>query len=383
MITVNYGTKQLYMRLQSAQNLLKETKDPGEKIALANYIGNIYTAIMSISGKKVSTNKKRIFGSSKNYNKFLKKLSLYEDKMIDKYLKDKDFHKDLFESLLDGTDPYVDYFIEFESQDMEQLKKSDYDDIIFMFMKSLKQEKFFEEYFKNNCIYSNEKSDKNHYLGSIAFNPVNKDMDIFVGNFNYNLNSLFVLVHEFGHAYELDNFNEDISSYNRYFYQSFYSEVFSIMYERLLIDFMFKNNILVEDTKDKLIEMELNHHDYLTSCYLISLFDDYHIATYKNEKMKPNEIYNIVKDDFDEGIIEFLEEDDNLVVGENYSYGYGDFISMFLKDRVLEEGFSNKLIEDFFKVRSGLFDRDFLDKYEMDSNNYMDLYKKEVQFVKK
>ena len=65
MLEIKDQSDSLYRRLQEAKLLFKNSSDKHEKVALANYIGNLYDAIGSVSDKKLIV-KKKIYLEVKN-----------------------------------------------------------------------------------------------------------------------------------------------------------------------------------------------------------------------------------------------------------------------------------------------------------------------------
>ena len=71
MIATN-NTRGLYHRLQVANKLLKGSHDKDEKVALFNYIANLYYSIGRVSNMEINVSEKKVFGSHKNFRKLCK-----------------------------------------------------------------------------------------------------------------------------------------------------------------------------------------------------------------------------------------------------------------------------------------------------------------------
>ena len=82
-------------------------------------------------------------------------------------------------------------------------------------------------------------------------------------------------------------------------------------------------------------------------------------------------------------VSEYIDNTKYFDVSEDYSYSYGDIISMFLLESVKEEGLTNEFMNSFLSRRSELFNEDFLREWGMSPNNYLELYKNEIQVLKK
>jgi hypothetical protein len=146
---------------------------------------------------------------------------------------------------------------------------------------------------------------------------------------------------------------------------------------------MINKDILKEEAQDKLIDLEDDNHNYLLSCYILSLLDDEYIKDAVYQNLDNEDYMKIINTYFSENILEFLEEISGLDIQEEFTYGYGDIISMFLKDSITKNGFSNDLINEFLRTRSGLFNKDFFIENDLGPENYLDLYKKELKLLKK
>jgi len=383
MLEIKDQSDSLYRRLQEAKMLFKNSSDKHEKVALANYIGNLYDAIGSVSDKKLIVKKKNVFGSKKYYDKFHRHLITLEDEMLEKFIKDKEFHSSYMGEVTFGLEQLYPDEIEYNVEKYKELSSDDFSDIFFQFMKSIYLDDFLEDYLKKANVYGYNMSNDSHTLGMTLYNPINKDTDVFVGDFIPDMQALFTLAHEFGHVYDMSLFEDGVKAYNRYFYQSFYGEVFSKLFERLFLSYMIKNRILKEEAQDKLMETQDNNHDYLLSSYILSLLDDEYIIDSEYANLSKEELCGLITKYFNNNISEFVDELDYIDLQESFTYAYGDIISMFLKDSIDKYGFSNDLVFEFMKERRNLFREGFFRENGMGPDNYLDLYKKELKLLKK
>ena len=373
---------ELYDRVLSAKAMLKHAKSAEERIALCNYLGNLYEAIKGVGGEDLYPTIKDVFGSDKNLKKFNKKRDILEDRLLRNFLDNKKYHKKLIGSILEEiTGPLDKYSITNFSKE-EILSKGEFEDIFNTFLSELKLENEFYKYLKDIGIYPCEENEHN-YRGYIIYNPTDTKSDIFITNFNYDVQSLFTLAHEVGHAYDFLQFDKDYDAYNKYFYQSFYGETVSKLFERLILNYLIKNNILLGESKEELLAMEFDNYTNMIFSYIISEFDDEILKKNKQDKMSLQEIYSVIEDDFDENIVDILAERDSLGIQENYVYTYGDILSMFLKERVLEDGFNDDMLLELFDRRGEIFTKEFLDKYKVNNKQYVKLYKKEMKLLEK
>lgn len=384
-MVANVDTRKLKEKLDISFKQLKEAKNSDEKIVLANYIGNLSESISLVDDTKFELKKKRIFGSNRNHRKFLKKLDIYEDRMLDNFILNKEFHSNYMGEILSAIEDNIFELEDGELSPITILTESDFYTIFFDFMKSIKLDSLFEKFIKEGKIYATKKEIEKGNLGYTLYNPTTKDSDIFIDDFDYDIHTLTTLAHEFGHVYDLGKFDEDMSNYNRYFYQSFYSEVFSKVFEKLFLDYMFKNNILYGETQDKLFEMTVINHDYILGAYMLSLLPDKFIYANSYGRLSKDKFIKLIKDDFidEENIREFVYNSTSFRLGDDFNYSYGAVISTFLKESIDECGFSNELVEAFFKVRSNILDEKFLREWGMGPEQFKKLNEKELQYLKK
>lgn len=370
-------------RVLVAKNMLKRAKSAEERIALGNYLANLYTSIKGVSGEELYPSTKDVFGSNKNYQKFNKKVDIYEDRMINSYLQDKDFHKKYIGEILEFITEPLDVYGEYEFSEDKILTKGEFFDIFYAFLDSLKMDKKDIDKLKDMDFYSYEKGFTDDYRGYLIYNPINKNSDIFIGGFSYNIESLFTLAHEVGHAYDFLKFEDDVNTYNKYFYQSFYGETISKLFERLVVDYLVENNIYLGDSKEEVLAMEFDNYTNLIFSYIISMFDDETLKNHKQNKMSLDSIYEVIEKSFEENIIDIIASRDSLDIQENYVYTYGDIISMFLKEKVKEEDFNTNMFLDFLYERGNVFDKRYLEEYDMSPKEYVKLYKKELKLLEK
>ena len=275
------GTEeQIQEKINQTLVLIKEEKNNDVRLALYNYIGNLYSALSTIKGRKVYPRKDKIFGCRENYKRFMKKTDFLFDIYDDCFIKYKDFHCDYFKDILLNTE---ELFVEMVNENIDYrvqdnlLSEDDFIIIFHDFLQSIGLEKFFDEFINNGKIFSmNKARNFEQYRGLTLYNPVTGDSDVLINGFEYSLDSMYTLAHEMGHVY--DGFrifdDKDSERYLYYNYRSVYLEVIPRIFERLFLDYLIKNNIYRDAALDKLVDMEINNHDYLLSAYTLSLLDD-------------------------------------------------------------------------------------------------------------
>lgn len=382
---VENSTSELKKKIYESTKDIKETKNVAERIALSNYIGNVSQAINCVEDGNIIVPDKKIYGSLKNRRKFHKKLDVYEDRMLNNFIRNKKYHCSYMGEVLSGVE---ENFLEVEDSELSPvtvLSDSDYYDIFFQFMKSINLEELFDKFIKDRKIYSTELDYNEGCLGFTIFNPLKRDSDIFIKDFEYDIHSMFTLAHEFGHVYDLDHFDDTIEKYNDYFYKSFFGEAISKTFERLFLDFMIKNNILFEESKDKLFECNLINHDYVLASYMLSLLPDKYIENNSYLRLTKDKFLDIIKKYFisEEAIKDYVYNSVSFGISEDFVYAYGDILSMFMKEYIDEDGLSNDMLEEFFRSRCDVFSEEFMRKWGMGPANYVKLHEKQLQYLKK
>ena len=383
---VTKDVKRIEEKFKDSKALLSNDLTEEEIIALRNYLANLDDSILTLKKGLLRIRKRKIFDNTNNYKRFISKISKYERKMLKKLVEDKEFHADYIGDILfKSSETLIRTYDDIPDYQGTRFRKNDFYCIFFDFMKTLKLETLFEQFIKDNKIYNlNARKSKNSF-GSVAYNPLKNDVDIFVSNFEYNLSTMLTLAHEFGHVYDLINFDEGVSNYNKYFYQSFNGEVVSKLFERLFMNYMLEEGSLKEEVRDKLFEVEVINHDFLLGAYLLSILPDKYLINGSYASLSKKELIKIVNNEIEitDGIIEYVKNSVDFDVSDDFSYAYGDIFSMFLKERVLEEGFSKEIFNDFFDIRSKMFSRDYLEEHDMSKEKYLSLYKKEIRGLKK
>ena len=370
--------------------LIKEEKNNDVRLALYNYIGNLYSALSTIKGRKVYPNKSKIFGGIDNYRRFIKKTDYLFDVYDDNFIKFKMFHRDYFHQLLLESEKL---FVEMINENIDyrvednKLSEDDFLTIFHDFLQSIGLESFFDEIIKNGKLFSmNKDRDFEQYRGLTLYNPRTGESNILINGFEYSLDSMYTLAHEMGHVYDGFRIYDDKDSerYLHYNYRSVYLEVIPRLFERLFLDYLIKNNICRDAALDKLVDMEINNHDYLVSAYAMSLFDDKLLKDDRYHSLKPAEVVNIVKEYFsDLESIKELFSNKYIRLDEEINYTYGDIMSMFLKEGVQEEGFSNSLFKEFLRVRLEDFNPEFIERHELSSERYREKYIREIKVLRK
>jgi hypothetical protein len=387
---IELGTeKDIYVKINSCLKQLKTENNKYKKIALYNYLANLYMALSSIKGRKMYPSKRKVFSNLENYRKFNKWTDILIDRFNNNFIFYKSFHQIYIEEILANTE---DLFLEkIDGQDYSKedpyFTEADFKLIFHDFCKSLGLEKYYNEIINNKKIYFMLKDNKpNSYAGITLHNPLNGESDILIDRFDYDVGSLFILAHELGHYYDLREFNnnDNIKAYLDYEYLSLYQEVISKIFERLILSYLIKNNIKREVAEDKLIDMEIINRDSLYDTYIVTLLEDKYIEKDKYQLLSNKALYNMVKDKFEEtdDLIKAFNSK-NLNLSSDILYAYGDIISMFLKEIVNSEGLNSPSMKKFMNTRYQEFDTDYIESENFKPEKYKELYEKEIQLIKK
>lgn len=377
--------KKLCEKLELAKRQLKNAKSREEIMAISNYLYLLDDSIGLVSPDIESITNKSDYLDEKTNEIMDKKYFTHEGKVIRNYLSQKDFHEKFFERLYKKTNHIMSKIDEDEYSQITPLTEDEYYNIFFEFMNKLGLAKYFDKYVKGKRIYTTKSSFEENTLGYTLFNPLTKDSDIFIGDLEYDIFSMFTLAHEFGHIYDLNNFNEDLESYNEYFYQSFNGEAVSKTFERLFVDFLIENNILVDEAKDQKFDMINYNYEYLLSSYILSLIPDILLIDKSYLKLSPTKIYKLVERYFNKKrhVRRFINKCCCFDLKETYTYAYGDIYSLFLEDMIKQDDYNLDALKEFFEFRSGIFDPSMLDRLNINPKSYVKLYKKDIELLKK
>ena len=381
----NKSTKILYDRLSLANRQFKNAKNREERIALSNYIYCLLDSIKIVSNEDIDSLLKEVYCSYKNIALFNKKIDGHYDKVLRNFVMNKDFHKNFFEKMFRKTTKRIKSLEEDEYSGITPLSEEDYFNIFFEFMNKIGLSKYFDKFVKDHRIYNTNVQFDINTFGYTLFNPISKDSDIFIEGLEYDIFSMYVLAHEFGHVYDLNHFNGDMSDYNKYVYESFNGEAISKTFERLFVDFLIENNILVPEAKDQLFDMINYNYEYIVSSYIISLLPDILLIDSSYQDLSRTKIYKLVERYFKEknSIRKFINKSSNFELSETFTYSYGDIYSMFLKDMIKNNNFKLDVLEEMFCYRNSLFKEEMLDKLNITPENYVKLYEKDIDILKK
>ena len=387
---VEFGTaNDIKEEIRKTLVLVKQEKDNNTRMALYNYIGNLYSALSVIENKAMYPDEYKVFGSKKDYARFLKKVNFLNAKFVDNFIANKNFHQDYFNDILADIESVFMTQIDGTAYSMKSnyFGEKDFFLVFHDFCSSLKLEAFYEEIISKRRIFPMKKGrGYDDYLGLTIHNPVVGNSGILVDDFDYNLDAMTVLAHEMGHYYDLSEFKGVVTTekFVSYTFKSVYQEVMSRLFERLFFNYLIKNKIKTENAIDKFLDFEIINHDYMFSSYILSLLKDEYLVKEKYNYLEVDTILSNVGKFFEnmDSVKHYLENG-QLDLGVDLNYTYGDIISMFLKEAVLEEGLQSLEMKKFESIRWQEFSKDYILQERFTPDEYINLYKKEIQLIKK
>ena len=375
--------EELIERLGTANMQLKNAKSSDERLALGNYIYTLYEAIQAVICLPLDFSDKDVFGSRKNCKKYIKKTDIYSDRILQNFFENRKYHNAMFGNIINELGDKLDFLDDQYTCINHTITKGEFFDIFLSFLKSLKLDKEYDEFIKKVDIYSFNGDVMPDCGGFLLFNPVDKATDVFSADASYDVRTLSVLAHEFGHAYDFSKFEGDYTNYNKYLHQSFYTEVTSILFERLLSDYLINNNILIKDAKDDYLLRSETRYLTLFASFIDTLLDYDLLRKNRQDKYSSEYIYSLIEKYVNEDVKDIVDEIITLNVRHNYIYTYGDIISMIMKEQINKYGFENDMLLEMFERREEIFSPEFLDNYGVTPDSYVEGYQKELKLLKK
>lgn len=373
-------TTVLRQKLNKALKEMKASSTSEEKFFYINYIANLYDSISKMEKEK---EKVVFFESPSSVQVYRKKGNEYNRKAYKNFTFQKKHHEAYLGNIIWNIENDYSSIPNVSCTKKERtFSKNDFWDVLYEFLKKINLENYFDKILKEQDIHFLK---NNRESGFAIYNPINKDIDLFINDFHYDVYHMEVLVHEFGHAYDLSQFEGNVKDYNKYFYLSFYSEVLSTLLERAYLHFLLKNNIKKEAAKAEMTHFEDNNYSILLGSYIWSILDRKLLLS----RTAPQTLEEIpikeIKPYFEENsnLKQIIQDVKNLNFLELYNYTYGDILSMFYCDEVLQNGISNDMIHSFLQERKKLFSKEFLEENKFSPKQYAKLYQKEIGLIKK
>ena len=359
-----------------------------DRFEFYNYIGNLYGIINSMDDKEIAIDYSKTFGRQKEYERFMDRAHLLRCESENNFLKYKTFHNDYMGSILDIVNDAIGN-VEIGNDKITEtcFSKTDFYCIFYDFLKTVNLEDDFDDFIKNRKMFSRKISyAQNDYEGCILIDPIHCDMSIIASEFKYNLESMFMMSHEWGHVFDLKKMKGagSASRITNYFYKSLYNESISRLFEKLFLDFMLEQNILYDKVLEKQARTVLINHDYILAAYIFSLFGAREIENAAYADMSVDDTVSLLEQNFmDKEILSLFLKMHGLSFPDDLGYSYGDVMSTFLKDSIDKEGFDSKIFRDFMEIRTCEFTPEFIEEYDLSPKRYEKLYNREIQRIKK
>lgn len=378
----------LLKKLEVACRQVRKLRNFEDRFEFYNYIGNLYSIINSIDDKKIPINYSKSFGSQKEYDRFLDRAHSLRGMAEQNFLKYKSFHNNYMGDILDIVTEGIDNIEVRDGQISDAcFSKDDFYYIFYEFLKTMNLEDDFDHFIKNRNIFSRRKNPViDDYDGCILINPIYCNMSVIASDFKYDLESMFLMAHEFGHVFDLKELKGagSASKITNYTYKSLYNESISRLFEKLFIDFMLEQNIYSDAVLEKQARTVISNHDYILAAYIFSLFSAKEIENGVYADMSVDDTVELLGDSFlDRNILKLFLQVHGLSFPDDLVYSYGDVMSSFLKESIDKDGVDSKFFRDFMKIRTYEFTPEFIQEYDLSPKRYQKLYNKEIQQIKK
>lgn len=336
-----------------------------------------YRLLYEVSGKEDKEVEDLVTKNEKYRQNKIKSIKSAEKKTVQNFINNKDFHSYISDKMIGIYDIDFNYYIERSLY----LREEQMLEIICDFLDSeFGQAEGFKKLTEEKRIFRMDVSratipDMAPAAYSV-FDYITRNNFITVAKKNIikDITMMRILVHEFGHI--MDNLDtefipqKNLVSYNLI---SGYREVYSMMYEKLFIEYLIKNNIFKESSKYGLKDLYLGVYDSFNELEYLTSLDD---------SLLFNERYRTEK-----GIIDqlCLDEDGEFTLSKGIfcdfdnanRYSYGGLIAFYfayLKQNDIDK--YNKFFEAFKNKRFNMFNPSIFEDIGTDSEEIIKIYEK-------
>ena len=198
---IQTGTKPIYREIEQATKLQSRTKSLETKLALANYITDMYE-VLCCMGDEPRFPKYAAFGSREHKEKIESLLHSYRKLQLDSFLEHKDFHHHMFgETVTDVQELIVPLFGGEEPRE-EVFSDVEFYNILYSFLREYGLDSQFRSFDKNGKMLSFYQPQRN-MDGFTSFNPATGETFLFAKENYFDFSTMTTLIHEFGHGYDL------------------------------------------------------------------------------------------------------------------------------------------------------------------------------------
>jgi hypothetical protein len=319
----------------------------------------------------ILTSYKNYIGTLSLEKKLLKKRSLQN------FITNKEVHNSFSGRIMDLNDLDYNYFV---PKPINLKEDQMYDILCNFFDDEFGQSDEFKTLVENNRIIKEQNNNQDSIAYTI-YDYINKDSFIVVKNIKTlrDVNLMRTISHEFGHV--IDNKErENVSrkDNHRYYWTSGYAEVYSMLYEKLFLDYLVSNNIYVDNAYTWLNVFYKEVFDRFNSVYYLSSLDD---NLLENERYKKPSNYS-----------EQIKNDENgmaYIAGavlENYNevmlYSYCGLIANYFA--YLKHNNPNKF-DSYFNIfksqRFNLFDFNIFEQIGTDSEEIIKIFGDDINKI--
>ena len=365
-------------KLESAERRLKKCNTLEEKIAMINYI----------------------LGISETYSKHLSSVSMSDlylysmvlhenkEKYINNFVSNNDKHFDYFSNVTKAMENdftlLFNYAIHNHYNGFYENSFSK-DDVLYLlesFFKEYELDSFFHDLYKNHNIHfvSSDVLTDSH-LGFALYNPVRKNTELFMKSYPKTTFDMAVMVHELGHAFDFNQFAGNHEKWLDFSTLTSHTEVISTLFERLWNRYLLKNGVASRDVSTQYINFLYKNYVLLLCSNALGLIN--------YDSMKEGQIDEKITDEFLKAYRNkyFCSQAKELLKEVNFleihKYAYGNIISLLMCDDVEKNGFSSKLLKQYFENRVTPCSQDLLQNMNFSSEQCIKTYKKELKLVQK
>lgn len=319
-----------------------------------------------------------VIDNKKNYEKILK--CIYNSLFTNKFISEQNFHRKYLGEIFNTVSVALPYLYDYDDV---IFTKGDFKSIIYDFLKSIGQDNKF------NKLISSEKLDIIKFDQSInvggvtLYNPVDNKYLMGIEQFDYSLYNLLVLVHECGHISDFIQASDSMTpkELENYLLNSPYREVNSLLYEKMFFKYLVESKICMEDITNLFYDKQFRFNDHLLSTFLYSYLDSKYLIDDKYKFLSSDELCSELSKKLimNDSTKEFVSSYD-FSLFDDCCYSYGNIISSFLHDNILEEGrMDSSLMKKFMNIRSGNFDRRFIEDNNLSVDKFSKVYTKELK----
>lgn len=378
------NTVELDKMIDKAYIECAQCKSDIDRFVYADYLTQLHTLRSNILGKRENVKWKKILGSKKTIIKYDKFMNGLQQRGVLDYLRNKGFHEEYFGEMLDIENDLLEELFSMQVQEFSTISKEEFFEYIFEFLKTYKLENLFDKIMKNRRLFLSPAYYDSNYSGECIYNPLTRDSGINLCSFRPNLFYMSVLAHEFGHVFDLENFdypNQGLS-YLKYVYETANDEILSILFQKLFLDFICEKRYLGDDIKSLELGELFEGRSRIIDAYLLSLLNEQTIIR-GPKNFSDKALLKQVSPYFDfEDVLLADLRDSDLDPFDSQKYAYGEILGTILKEPVKSEGFNTPLIKEVLERRTKQFNPDFISANAA-VETYQKILVKDIERIKK